>query len=237
MSCAPIPRIAALALVAVLALLVVLPPVAAADDPRQPRAFTVRYRSLTDAADLVTSVLSADGTVTLKPRLNLLVVEDRTSVLNRVAALLASFDLPPRSVEVTLGLFQGTRRPPEASEPPAPRRPVIDLPSLEFTRWTSYEPLGSRSLTAVEGHEVVTQLSADYRVVFLIEFVDERQGMVKFKRFTLERVTTAADGAERVEHFYSMAATIDAGKQNIIGAARDPRAERALFLTVLAQPR
>lgn len=117
------------------------------------------------------------------------------------------------------------------------RRPVIDLPSLEFTRWTAYESLGSRSVQAVEGHEIVTDLSERYRVVFLIEFVDERQHIVKFKTFTLLRVETTPDGGERTENVYALAAAVDVGKQNIIGAARDPRAASALFLTVLAQPR
>ena len=39
------------------------------DEPFLARAFEVHYRSLTDAADLVGELLSADGSLTIKPRM------------------------------------------------------------------------------------------------------------------------------------------------------------------------
>ena len=66
----------------VLALVVALP--AGAENPTtgeegglSVRAFEVRYRSLSDAADLVGDQLSADGSLTLKPRLGVLVRQQR----------------------------------------------------------------------------------------------------------------------------------------------------------------
>jgi hypothetical protein len=209
----------------------------AADDPITARAFEVRYRTLPDAADIVGSLLSPEGELTLKPKLGVLVVEDRQSVVERVESLLRSFDLPPRSVDVTLSLFLGTRRVDDATTRADTRRPVIDLPPLQFTKWTAYESLGSRSVQGLEGHEVVTLLSDNYQVAFVVEFVDERQHIVKFKNLTLQRISQTAEGVERVENLYSLAGVVDSGKQNIFGGAADPHAERALFLTVMARPR
>jgi hypothetical protein len=208
-----------------------------AADPVQARTFEVRYRSLQDAGELVGPILSAEGTLTLKPQLRLLVVADRASVLERVRTLLESFDLPPRSVEVTLGLYLGTRRQDSANGHSPPRRSVIELPALSFTHWTSYETLGSRSVNGVEGTEVVADLSHNYRVVFTIEGVDPRHRLVKFRSISLQRIRHMPEGPERIDSLYSAAAVVDMGKQQIFGAATDPEADQALFLTLLTQAR
>ena len=54
------------------------------DDPFLAWSYEVRYRSLTEAADLVGEVLSEDGTLTLKPQVKSLIVQDRLSVLEQV---------------------------------------------------------------------------------------------------------------------------------------------------------
>jgi hypothetical protein len=131
------------------------------------RAFPVRFRPLADAADVVAPLLSADGTVTLRPRLRMLVVQDREEVLDRVEALLLSFDLPPRNVEVTLSLFLGTDRLTAGRQRggPGPEfskevRGVIETLG-DVTKWIAYEPLGSRSVTGTEGATVTAELSHD----------------------------------------------------------------------------
>ena len=78
--------------------------VSASDDVVVVRAFEVHYRPAADAAELVGELLSEEGRLTLRPRMRVLIVEDRPAILKRVAALLEIWDLPPRSVEVTLSL-------------------------------------------------------------------------------------------------------------------------------------
>ena len=95
-------------------------------EPTSARAFELKFKSLADAAELVSPLLSPDGSVTLQPRLKTLVVQDHVAVLDQIRDLLASFDTPPRSVEVTLTLFIGTdRREQEAGR---------NVPPSSFTR-------------------------------------------------------------------------------------------------------
>jgi len=98
-------RVAVLAVAALLA-----SGAAAADEPVSARAFAVKFKSLADAAEIVSPVLSPDGTMTLQPRLKTLTIQDRPAVLDRVGKLLDSFDTPPRTVDITLSLFLGTDR-------------------------------------------------------------------------------------------------------------------------------
>jgi hypothetical protein len=202
------------------------------------RAFEIHYQPLDDAYELVEPLLSEQGTVTLRPRLATLVVEDRRSVLERVADLLESWDLPPRNVEITLSLFLGTdRRDEDPTAPDADHglsrevRGVLEKLS-DFTKWTSYEALGSRSVTGTEGDTVVANLSDEYRVEFVLGAVHPTHGSVKVEKLQLLRVTVADDGSESVEDLYTAGMVLPAGKLKLVGAATDPHARRVLFLAL-----
>lgn len=218
----------------------------AQDDAVGARAFEVRYRDLADAADLVGPLLSDDGSLTLRPRLKVLVIEDRASVLDRVAELLESFDLPPRNVEVTLILFLGTDR---RKEPAAPRSPdsvfsdevrgVIDALG-DFTKWVAYEPLGSGAVTGTEGDRMVARLSEEYRVTLKLESVASREGddYARFSSVDLQRLSRDEQtGALAVEHLYTTAAVLRAGTLTVVGAAKRPDANQALFLMMQVEAR
>jgi len=172
--------------------------------------------------------------------MKILIVEDRRSVLDKVQALLESFDLPPRAVEVTLNLFLGTRAD-KAPARPAGRSTLSKevrgiLESLsDFTQWNSYEPLASRSITAVEGDQVVALLSGEYRVAFVVEAVHEKQQVIKFERFSLQRIS-GEEGQEEIEDLYTAGMVVKAGKLNLVVAASAPDSQRALFLALQVRP-
>lgn len=210
------------------------------DDPFLARAYVVQHRSLTDAADLAGGLLSPEGSLTIKPRLKTIVIEDYRSILDRVGALLESFDLPPRTVNVVLSLFMGSR-----SDKPGKGavrgnlsnqvRGVIEAVG-DFTQWTSYEPLGSRSVSSTEGDLVEAQITPEYRVVFKLQSVHERQRVAKFRRFTLQRVKVT-DGVETIEDLYTAGMVVTMGKLTMVVAASSPDSKQALFLALQVRPR
>lgn len=210
---------------------------AAGNDAPSTRSFEVHYRSLVDAADVVSDVLSPDGILTLNPRLKLLIVQDRSSVLDQVASLLDSFDLPPRRAEVILHLFLGHRESTQAKRQAGSQEFSKEVRGIvetlgDFTKWTSYEPLGSRSVTATEGEPVRVDISDLYRVDFILEAVHPHHSVVKFERFTLQRVTQQENGTEAVEELYTAGMAVDAGKLTLVIAASAPDSKRALFLAL-----
>jgi hypothetical protein len=216
---------------------------APAADPVLARAFDVRYRPLLDAAELIEPLLSASGKVTWSKRLNTLVVEDHVSVLDKIAALIASYDLPPRNVEVTFSLFLGTDRRDTEPGGAAGRaglssevRGVLETLG-DVTKWSSYDALGSRSVTGAEGDEVVATLSDEYRVVFAIESVHEGHGVIKFRQLSLQRLLQRPDGTTSIADLYTASLGVGVDKLTVVGAASDPDSKRALFLTLQARPR
>lgn len=228
--------------VAIAALLVVAlhaPAVHAAgddDDPIQARSYPVRFRPLADSAELVSSILSEDGEITMQMRLKRLVVKDRVSVLDQIPSLLESFDLPPRSVEVSISLALGTQA--EAGRTQSGALHSRDRGIWEIapiTGFTAFDPLGKRAIVGVEGSTVTTELSEDYRVVFEVDWVDDER--VKFKRFTLLRITRTPEGEEKIKNIYSAEITVKAGQPLLVGAAQAPNSKKALFLNLEANPR
>jgi hypothetical protein len=216
---------------------------AAAQDaaPLSARAYEVRFKSLGDAAELVSPVLSSQGSVTLQPRLKTLTVQDRVDVLERVADLLKSFDVAPRNVEISMSLFLGTdRREQEAGRSITSSAMTTDVRGIaetlsDFTKWNAYESLGSRSVTGAEGGRVTVNLSGEYRVGYDVETV--RDQTVKLTRFVLQRLTKSADGKEHVQDVYAADVVLPVGRMLMIGAAQNPESKRALFLTLQARPR
>ena len=142
-----------------------------------------------------------------------------------------------------MSLFLGTDRreaegPPDTSGSALSREVRGVLETLaDFTKWTAYEPLGSRSVIGAEGDEVVTQLSEEFRVAFVLESVHEERGVVKFKWFTLQRVRHEDDGGEKIEELYRTGMVLTTGRLHVVGAASDPESKRALFLTLQAKLR
>ena len=212
---------------------------AAPDDPVQARAFRVYYRPLSDAAEVVGPLLSEQGSLTVRARLGTLVVQDHASVLERVAALLEGFDLPPRDVEVTLTLFLGLDRREGSGAGDAESGSTITrevrgiLETLrDFTKWQAYELLGSRSVTGVEGTSVTADLTEDYRVVFKVEVVDPERRIVKFERVVLQRLRRDGNGRPTAEDLVSMGMVLELDRLRVVGAASGPDSKRALFLTL-----
>ncbi len=217
-------------------------PVAAQEriDSVHAKAFRVEFKPLSEAAELIAPLLTDEGSVMMRPRQKSLIVEDRASVLLRVGQVLESFDLPPRSVKVTFVLFMGRDIRENASRPASTAsvfsedvNAVIEALG-DVTKWTSYEPLGSRSVRGQEGGRTVTDLSSDYRVTFEIDTVTRRAGkeVVKFDRIVLQRVSHDEDGNETLEALYATAGTLKTGMLHVAGAASGPGADRALFLTM-----
>ena len=179
--------------------------------------------------------------MTLRTQVSRLVVRDRRSVLEEVAALLQSFDLPPRNVEVTLSLFLGRDRR-EAGRQLRPESFARDVRGVtetlgDFTKWTAYEPLGTQAVIGAEGSRVSVDLSEDYRVVFQVEEVQESPGTVRLKDVSLQRLVRTADGGVRPQDLHTSTIVLPVGRLLVVGAAQKPDSRQALFLTLQARPR
>ena len=215
---------------------------AVTEDPVGTRAYEVQYRPLSDTADLVSEILSPDGELTLKPSKKVLIVQDRRSILEQVAELIASYDLPPRTVEIRLSLFMGSRdegASPRVDDPEGNGfgrkvRGVMETLG-DFTVWTAFEPLGTRVLSGREGSIVETAINENYAVAVQVGAVGDE--VIAFDRFTLRAIIREPGKPDRVEDLITASVVVDAGRMTMVAAAKGPEAPQALFVALQAEPR
>lgn len=237
---------APLARAAVLAAVLLAPAVAAAaapDPPKEPpatvasgvpteaRLFRLQYRSVDEAVALIRPLLSEDGTLLLQPRRRALTVHDRPERLAQVQEFLASWDLPPRNVRLTLQLIRA-----RAVEGGAVRLSQ-ELRGLgealkDVTRWTDYENAGGRSITVSEGESATLDID-EYRVQLTLDTASGA-GTVRLKRFALLKRETGSGGAERLRPIWDTVMNLKVDQTTVLGATRLEQSQKAILLTISA---
>src|SRR5689334_21938617 len=76
------------------------------------RVFTLKYRKADEVALLVRPLLTENGSVILHPKLNTLTVRDTSAAVETVAQAVASYDIPPRGVEISVTLLKASNQKP-----------------------------------------------------------------------------------------------------------------------------
>jgi len=212
-----------------------------ADVPElETRVFTVQFRPVEDVVLLVRNALGDNGSLTLQPRLKAVIVTDEPALLDRVAQLIISFDVPPRQVHLAVQLLMGSHD--EAPEkrnttPGAQRLPGIDRDlrdTLGLTSWTDYELLGSASFTTAEGEESTLSLGEDYRIFLKVGSVNMKQKVTRFERVALERRHTDAQGREELRPIWDQVLNLRDDRLYVFGATRLEDSSRAIFLSITA---
>jgi hypothetical protein len=199
------------------------------------QVFTVRYRSIDEVYLLVSPLLGPGGTIQTQPHQRTLSVTETPATLLRIAEVIAAYDVPPRSVEVSVQLIlasigQGSRDAP----PPPPIRGVIDRLSALSTRWQDYRLLGDARVMGTEGESSAVQVGDSYRVAFRIDRVSDENRVIRFKPFELQRREPAVEGMERYSSIMNTVLNLRDSQLFIVGASKMERSNRALFMTVTA---
>jgi hypothetical protein len=200
--------------------------------PTEARLFRMQYRSIDEAVGLIRPLLSEDGTILLQPRRRSITVHDRPEHLAQVQDLLAAWDVPPRNVRLTIQLIRA-----RAVEGGAVRLTQelrgIGEALKDVTRWTDYENVGSRSVSVSEGAGATLEID-EYRIQLALDESPGAPGMVRLKRFTLERRETTAGGGERLRPIWDTVMNLKTDQMTVLGATRLEQSQKAILLTVSA---
>jgi type II secretory pathway component GspD/PulD (secretin) len=199
--------------------------------------FTIRFKDVNDVYLLIEPLLSEAGSVQMQPRLRTLAVTDDEETLKKIEAMIQSYDLPPKNVDVALQLILASTadKTPETISPRI--RGVIQKLNEISTRWSDYRLLGSATLTSSEGDRASVEMGEDYRISFAVDYVSDEQKMVRFKRFTLDRRDRPQAPESREETYTRVldtALNLKEDKLYIFGASKMESSNRALFMTITA---
>lgn len=198
------------------------------------RVFAIRYKDVDDVYLLVSPHLGPRGSIRAQPRQKTLAVVDTEASLARIAALVAAYDLPPRTVEVSVQLIMATAGPGATEEAPPPIRGVIEKLNALSTRWNDYRLLGSARVLGTEGERTHLRVGDDYRVDFRIDEVSDETRVIRFRPFELQKRDPRVEGNERYEPVLNTVLNLRDSQVFIVGASKVERSNRALFMTITA---
>lgn len=199
------------------------------------KVLPVRFKPVTEAALLVEQFLGPCGEYKVSKALKVVTVTEEPAVVAQVAQAIASWDVPPRPVEVSVALIRASR---EAA--PA-QGPVGDLPGVaeslaRHTRYTHFERIGSATIRAVEGGAAEAEIGGDFVVSFRVEAIDPERGIIRLEPCELfQRPSPREAGAARSAPRRLLGLTVNLveGSRNLVGATGQTE-DRALFLALTA---
>ncbi len=199
------------------------------------RVFPVRFHSMAEAALLLDQLVGPCGAYRVSKPLRVVTVDDTPENLERIRQALASWDVPPRSVEITVSLVLATMDPPAGGGVLEEIRGVSRT-LAEVMRWSHFERLGSVTVRVAEGGRAEALLGDDWQVVFRVAAVDPDQGVIRLEPFELFRLPAsreAAAGLAAPRRVLGWTLNLPEGRMNLVGAPSRGR-DRALFVAIEA---
>lgn len=192
------------------------------------RSFTLKHKTPEAAAAVVKSLMTAEGSFSIQPGKESLVITDRKDVLERIAAVIEEFDAPPRLYSIELVLVSAGR---EASPPAVPRELRELSEKLSgVLRFNSFRRIGGSTVAGREGDSSVLTFDG-HRASFDFGEYDPVSGSLRIEQFRLDRVDGDAEGRTLLE----TSLNLRVGQTVVLGAARQPDAGRALMIVVRAR--
>src|SRR5687768_9409063 len=126
------------------------------------KTFTFKHKQADKAANVIKGILSAEGSMSIQPTANSLVVTDLPENLKKITAALAAFDAPAKALQLSLSLVSASRAPENRIDPEVPDEVASKLAVL---RYNVLESLGEANANGKEGEPGVVSIQS-YRADF-----------------------------------------------------------------------
>jgi hypothetical protein len=192
------------------------------------QTFQFKHRQAEKAAAAIKSLISAEGSVTIQPSSNALVVTDKAANLKEIAAALQKFDLPPVAVRLNVRVLTAGRVSAEAARI-APD--VKDIASkLSILRYNLLESVGTVDISGSEGQPGIVDLESGYRAEFKFDEYDPASDTIRVSDFKVSRRK-----GDQLNQVLKTTLNLKMGLTNVLSAARDPESQRALIIVVTAR--
>ncbi len=192
--------------------------------------FQIRHISLQRVGVLIEPLLSEKGSMIVHAEGSVLIVTDAPEQLRRVQEALIGFDRPPAGVEMVVKLIRASRIEGEEEHMEISDEIREMQPKLDILRYSKYELLDSAILNGVEDEVSSITLAQNYRIGFTVSYINERDGIVTLKRFTLEKRSTDEEWTDLLQ------ATLNLPDREtvIVGASRMSAENASSLILILS---
>lgn len=196
------------------------------------KTFQFKFKDAEKAAGVIKSLMSSDGSLSIQPSSNTLIVTDRAENLKAVSSALAKFDVAAQQFKLVVRIVAASRVDP-ASAPRVPEDLKDVAQKLSMLKFNAFEDLGEANVQGQEGEPGIIELKSGYRADFHFGEFDSSSNTIKVNDFRLSRV----QGPQRTElsQLLKTSLNLTIGQTVIVGASKDPQSQRALMIVVLAR--
>jgi len=190
------------------------------------KTFQFKFKNADRAAVAIKSLLSADGSMSIQPSANSLVVTDHPENLKAVAAAISEFDSAPRAVKLSVRVVTASHAE-VASKPAEELREIAK--SFAMLGYNSLESIGSANVDSHEGELGTIELSGGYRADFRFGEYDPTSDSVRLEDFRISKLQ-----GDQLTQIYKTTLNLTIGQMTIVTAKR-PQGQRALSIAFVAR--
>jgi hypothetical protein len=199
------------------------------------QTFKLKFKSAERAASVISSLVSSEGSVSIQPGSNVVIVTDRAGNLEKIESIIADYDMPSRELELEIRLVGAGRVAGKPPEVPAGLEDIAGKLS-GVLRFNSFEKLGALELTGREGDSIRRDIDSVYHAEFVVGEFDPVSETIQLSGFKLSRYETTPESDKRSRNeILETTLNLKIGQTVILGASRLPDSNRALMLIVVAR--
>src|SRR5215212_1139561 len=140
------------------------------------RTFHFNFKEADKAAAVIKQLMSSEGSMSIQPAANSLVITDHPENMKQIAQALTEFDSAARAFKVSIRLITAAR---VEGSPRIPDELRELAPKLAMVRYNSFEDLGVVDWEGHEGEPGLVELANGYRADFRVGEYDPSSNTVK----------------------------------------------------------
>lgn len=187
-----------------------------------------RFRDAEKAAAVIKPLISAEGSMSIQPGSNTLIVTDRPENLKSIDAALQQFDKPAQNFRLYVRVISAGKVDPSQARISEELKDVT--PKLALLRYNSYESLGHADISGAEGDPAGMELQNGYRADFKFGEFDPASDSLQISDFRLSR-----QQGDQLTPLLKTTLNLKLGNTVIIGASKAPQSQRAVMIVVVAR--
>jgi hypothetical protein len=195
------------------------------------RSFSFKFKDADKAAATIKPLMSAEGSISIQPGSNSLVVTDHSENLAKIAGALTRYDSPAQAFKLVVRLVSAGRV--DAASAKVPDQLKDIAPKLAMLRFNSLEDLGNVDVEGKEGEPGVIDLPSGYRADFHFGEYDPSSDSIKVNDLHVSRLSGAQK--DQLTSLLKTSLNLKIGQTVILGASKVPESQRALMIVLLAK--
>ena len=193
------------------------------------RTFQFKNKDANKAAAAIKSLMSTEGSLSIQPSANSLVITDHAENLKQIVAALAQFDTPTRPIKLVIRLVSAGRD--GSGRIPAEVQDIA--PKLAMLRYNSLELLGDVDVEGNEGQSALIDVGGAYRAEWKFGEYDPASDSIKVTDLHLSKLGGAQK--DQLTSLFKTSLNLKLGQTVILGASKVPNSQHALMIVLLAK--